>query len=198
MTCPPRFDDGMVDMAELIRAMAESLVNEIMGARADGARGSGSRRNGHRERRLATGAGAVNLRIPRLRAGGCFPEDPIERCSRVDRAAIAAVPEMAADGVSTRKARRAPQAMGMGRMGASQVPGICPSPDGYRRLLGLDAIDTESYTNFRDTTSWPVPCARVDGIYPERSRGGACENVAVMVAIGVNDDRYREALAGAM
>ena len=30
----PRFDDGMVNMAELIRVMAESLVNEIMDARA--------------------------------------------------------------------------------------------------------------------------------------------------------------------
>ena len=31
----PSFDDGMVDMKELIRTMAESLVNEIMGAQAD-------------------------------------------------------------------------------------------------------------------------------------------------------------------
>lgn len=211
MTCPPRFDDGMVNMAELIRAMAESLVNEAMDARADEARGSGSRRNGYRERKLATGAGAVNLRIPRLRAGSYFPEDLIERCSRVDRAVVAAVPEMAADGVSTGKVKRAARTMGMDRMSASRVSRTCSSLDesvadlqerdpsdvtcpcirldatcikrgdagrvrstalvtangvgsgGCRRLLGLDAIDTESYTNFRDTTSWPVPCARVDG-----------------------------------
>lgn len=31
----PRFDDGMVNMTELIRVMAESLVNEIMDAQAD-------------------------------------------------------------------------------------------------------------------------------------------------------------------
>ena len=31
----PRFDDGMVNLQELIRLMAESLVNEIMGAQAD-------------------------------------------------------------------------------------------------------------------------------------------------------------------
>lgn len=244
MTCPPRFDDGMVNMAELIRAMAELLVNEIMDARADEARGSGSRRNGHRERKLVASVGAANLRIPKLLAGSYFPEDLIERYLRVDRAVVAAVSEMVTNGVSTRKVKRAARTMGMDRMSASQVSRICSSLDesvadlqerdpsdvtcpyiwldatyikcrdasrvqsttlvtangvgsgGYRRLLGLDAIDTESYTNFRDTTSWPVPCARV-GIYPERSRGGACENVAVMVAIGVNDDRYREALAGA-
>lgn len=33
----PRFDDGIVNMSELIRAMAESLVNEIMDAQADDA-----------------------------------------------------------------------------------------------------------------------------------------------------------------
>lgn len=31
----PRFDDGMVNMAELIRVMAESLVNKIMDTQAD-------------------------------------------------------------------------------------------------------------------------------------------------------------------
>lgn len=46
----PRFDDGMVNMAELIRAMAESLVNEIMGARADEACEAGNQRNSYRER----------------------------------------------------------------------------------------------------------------------------------------------------
>ena len=47
----PGFDDGMVDMAGPIRAMAEPPVNEAMGARADGARGGGNRRNGYRELR---------------------------------------------------------------------------------------------------------------------------------------------------
>lgn len=69
----PRFDDGMVNMAELIRAMAESLVDEIMDAQADEACEGGNRRDGHRERKLATGVGAINLRIPKLRAGATSP-----------------------------------------------------------------------------------------------------------------------------
>ena len=78
----PGFDDGMVDVAGPIRAMAESPVNEAMGARADGAREGGNRRNGCRGRRPATGVGAINLGIPKPCAGGCFPEDLIERCPR--------------------------------------------------------------------------------------------------------------------
>ena len=46
----PRFDDGMVNIRELIRLMAEALVNEITDAQADDACADGNRRNGYRER----------------------------------------------------------------------------------------------------------------------------------------------------
>lgn len=193
----PRFDDGMVNMTELIRVMAESLVNEIMDAQADEACEAGNQRNGYRERKLATSVGTINLRIPKLRAGSYFPEDLIERYSRADRAMVAAVSEMVTNGVSTRKVKRVAQSMGIDRMSASQVSRMCSSLDesvadlrerdlsdvsypyvwldatyikcrdagrvqstalvtaigagsgGYRRLLGLDAIDTESYDGWR-------------------------------------------------
>ena len=41
------------------------------------------------------------------------------------------------------------------------------------------------------------PYVYVDGIYLKRSWGGSYENVAVMVAIGVNGDGYREVLGAA-
>lgn len=41
------------------------------------------------------------------------------------------------------------------------------------------------------------PYVYVDGIYLKHSWGGSYENVAVMVAIGVNDDGYREAIGAA-
>lgn len=64
-----RFDDGMVNMAELIRVMAESLVNEILGAQADEACEAGNQRNGYRERRFTTSVGTINLRIPSCARG---------------------------------------------------------------------------------------------------------------------------------
>jgi|GEM_PF-534882 len=125
----PRFDDGMANMAELIKVMTESLVNEIMSVRADEARESCNRRNGYRERRLAIGVGAITLGIPKLHAGSYFPEGLIERFSRVDRVVIAAVSEIAADGVSTRKVKRVAQGVGMGRTSASRVSRMCLSLD---------------------------------------------------------------------
>ena len=109
--------------------MTESLVNEIMDTWGDEARESCNRCNGYRERRLATDVDTITLGIPKLRAGNHFPEDPIERFSRVDRAVIAAVSEMAADGVPTRKAKHVAQGMNIDRMSASQVSRMCLSLD---------------------------------------------------------------------
>ena len=193
----PRFDDGMVNLQELIRVMAEALVNEIMDAQADDACDEGNQRNGYRERTLLTSVGPIVLRIPKLRWGTFFPEDLLVRYSRVDRAIIAAVSEMVTSGVSTRKVERVAYTLGIDRMSASQVSRICASldevvaelqertfeglrfpylwldatyikcredghvssaavvtaiaagEDGYRRLVGLDAIDTESHLGWR-------------------------------------------------
>lgn len=67
----PGFDDGMVDMRELIRTMAESPADEIMSAQADIMRGEqGNSRNGYRERTLITSVGPIGMRIPKVRMGG--------------------------------------------------------------------------------------------------------------------------------
>ena len=88
----PRFDDGAIDVQELIRRLAEQVVNAVMDAEADRLCGGGANsRNGYRERSLATCVGTLTLRIPKLRTGIFFPEDVIERHRRVDRALVAAV-----------------------------------------------------------------------------------------------------------
>ena len=104
MLAMPRFDDGAIDMQELLRRLAEQVVNAVMDAEADQLCGGGANsRNGYRERSLATCVGTLTLRIPKLRSGSFFPEDVLERYQRVDRALVAAVAEMYATGTSTRK-----------------------------------------------------------------------------------------------
>lgn len=176
----PRSDDGMVDMAELMRVMAESLVNEAMDARAGEACEGGNRRDGHRVRKLATGVGAVNLGIPKLRAGSYFPEDLIGRHSRAGRAAIAAVPEMAADGASTGKARRAARAMGMDRMSAGRVPRMC-SP------LDEPVADLQE----RDPSDAAYPYIRLDATCIKRGDAGRVRSTAPATAIGAGSGGHR-------
>lgn len=113
----PRFEGGFMNMQELLRQLAESVVNEIMGAEADWlCESAGNGRNGHGERRLTTCVGTLALRTPKPRAGSFFPDDVPGRYQRVDRAIAAAVSEMYATGASTRKAEGAARAMGVGRL----------------------------------------------------------------------------------
>ena len=80
MLAMPRFDDGAIDMQELIRRLAEQVVNAVMDAEADQLCGGGANsRNGYRERSLATCVGTLTLRIPKLRSGSFFPEDALDR-----------------------------------------------------------------------------------------------------------------------
>lgn len=179
----PRFDDGMADTTELIRVTAESPVNEIMDAQADEACESGNQRNGYRERRLTASVGTVNLGIPKLRAGSCFPEDLIERCSRVDRAVVAAVSEMVTDGVSTRKVKRAAQPVGIDRMGAGQVPGTCPSLD-----------ESVADLRQRDLSEAGYPYIRLDAACVKCRDAGRVQPAAPATAIGAGSGGYRRLL----
>ena len=179
----PRFDDGMVNVQELIRIMAESLVNEIMDAQAEDACADGNQRNGYRERKLTTSVGTINLRIPKLRRGSYFPEDLLVRYSRVDRAVIAAVSEMVTCGVSTRKVERVAHAMGIDRMGSSQVSRICES---------LDA--TVSDLRERDPSEVACPYVWLDATYVKCRDGGHVPSCALVTAIGAGSDGYRRLL----
>lgn len=179
----PRFDDGMVNMSELIRVMAESLVNEIMDAQADEACEAGNQRNGYRERRLVTSVGAITLRIPKLRVGTYFPEDLVERYSRVDRAVIAAVSEMVTNGVSTRKAKRVAQSMDIDRMSASQVSRICSSLD-----------ETVADLQQRDLSEVSYPYIWLDATYIKCRDAGRVQSTALVTAIGAGSGGYRRLL----
>ena len=82
----PRFADGTIDLRELFRELAESVINAVMDAEAEEmCPASGNSRNGYRPRTLSTCVGTLNLRIPRFRKGSFFPDDILERCQRTDR-----------------------------------------------------------------------------------------------------------------
>lgn len=179
----PRFDDGMVNIRELIRIMAEALVNEIMDAQADDACADVNRRNGYRERSLVTSVGTISLRIPKLRRGSYFPEDLIVRYSRVDRAVIAAVSEMVTNGVSTRRAGRVAASLGIDRMSAPQVSRICESLD-----------DIVADLQGRDLSDVAFPYIWLDATYVKCRDGGHVSSCALVTAIGAGSDGYRRLL----
>ena len=184
----PRFEDGFVNMQELIRSLAESVVNEIMSAEADQmCEATGNSRNGYRERRLVTCVGALTLRIPKLRAGSLFPDDVPERYQRVDRAVVAAVAEMYATGTSTRKVQRVAQAMGIERLSKDQVSAICEHLDSE-----VEELVTRPLGELRTPYLW------IDATYVKCRRERRVASTAVVTAIGCDEGGWRRVLAVAV
>src|SRR4029453_2509725 len=87
----------------VLQALIDAEATEVIGAeRYERSADRGNWRNGNRERLLATKAGDVELKIPKLRKGSFFPSI-LERRRRIDQALYAVVMEAYVHGVSTRK-----------------------------------------------------------------------------------------------
>ena len=184
MLAMPRFDDGAIDMQELLRRLAEQVVNAVMDAEADQLCGGGANsRNGYRERSLATCVGTLTLRIPKLRTGSFFPDGVIERYQRADRALVAAVAEMYATGTSTRKVQRVAEKMGVSRLSKDQVSAIASSLDADIEELCARPLDGS-----------PVPYVWLDATYVKCRREGRVASTAVVTAIGCDAGGWRRVL----
>lgn len=180
----PRFEDGSINLQEILRQLVESVVNEVMSAEADQLCGAtGNSRNGYRERMLTTCVGTLTLRVPKLRTGSFFPEDVLERHQRVDRAVVAAVAEMHATGTSTRKVQRVASAMGIERISREQVGVICASPDSEAGELST-----------RPLGDLPTPYLWLDATHARRRRSGRVTSTAAVTAIGCDSGGWRHVL----
>lgn len=180
----PRFEDGSVNLRELVRRLAENVVNAIMDAEADQlCSGGANSRNGYRERNLVTCVGDITMRIPKLRSGSFFPEDVVERYQRVDRAVVSAVAEMYATGTSTRKVQRIAEKLGISRLSKDQVSTIAKGLDAdVAELMGRDLADART------------PYLWLDATYVKCRRDGRVASTAVVTAIGCDEGGWRRVL----
>jgi putative transposase len=143
-------------------------------------------RNGSRPRLLATQAGDVQLRIPKLRKGSFFPVI-LEPRRRIDQALYAVVMEAYVNGVSTRSVEDLVVALGIDSgISKSEVSRIC---------AGLDEIVTAFRCRPLHHTTFPY--VFLDATYLHVRRTGAAGQVtsmAVVVATGVTALGGREVL----
>ena len=168
-------------MQELIEAEATERVGA---ARYERTESRSAERNGARERLLATQAGDVELRIPKLRKGSFFPVI-LEPRRRIDQALYAVVMEAYVAGVSTRSVDDLVAALGIDSgISKSEVSRIC---------AGLDEVVGAFRTRRLDHTEFPY--VYLDATYLHvRNQTGQVTSMAVVIATGITATGEREVL----
>ncbi len=112
-------------LREGVRVLSQALMElevaqHVGAARYERAAERTAQRNGYRERMWDTWVGTVDLRVPRVREGSCFPSllDPRKRA---ERALVAVVQEAYVQGVSTRRVDDLVQALGLQGISKSRL-----------------------------------------------------------------------------
>lgn len=175
---------------EVVRSTVEQTLNELLDAEADRIAGAGryqrspdrqDTRAGSYRRTLATKAGDVELKVPRLRK---LPLESaiIERYRRRESSVEEALVEMYLAGVSMRRVEDITEALWGTRVSASAVSGLA------QKVYG----QIESWRNRKIQGEHAY--VYLDGIWLKRSWGGEVKNVAILIAIGVDQEGYREVL----
>ncbi len=178
------------ELKELVRQSVEEVLNGLLDEEADrltNARkyerteGRRDTHAGHYTRKLLTGAGEVKLEVPKLRTL-TFESAIIERYKRRESSVEEALVEMYLAGVSTRRIEDITQLLWDAKLSAGTVS----------RSNGKVYEQIEVWRN--RPLEGRYPYVYLDGIYLKRNWGGEYENVAVLIAMAVNQRGEREVL----
>ena len=129
-------------------------------------------RNGYRRREWDTRAGTVELAIPKLRAGSCFPGF-LEHRRRAERALASVVAASYLLGVWTRRVEKLAASLGVTGLSKSQVPVMAAELDELADGFRSRPLDGGPYTFVQLAAREPEgPRGRPDGerALPDRHR----------------------------
>lgn len=177
-------------LGEMVRSTVEDTLNGMLDAEADRLCNAGryercsdrqDTRAGHYKRTLHTKAGEVELKMPKLRTLP-FETEIIKRYQRRESSVEEALIEMYLAGVSVRRVEDITQALWGTRVKPSTVSDL--NQKIYERI--------EVWRNAPITGQHPY--IYLDGIALKRSWGGEVRDVAVLVAVGVDQHGFRDIL----
>jgi transposase-like protein len=178
------------ELKELVRHSVEETLNNLLEQEAEELTNAGryerseerkGYRSGHYERNLTTTSGDVRLKMPKLK-GVAFETAIIERYRRRESSVEEALIEMYLAGVSVRRVEDITEALWGTKVSAGTVSKLNQKVYGH-----IDAWRNRPLKS-------KYPYVYTDGIYLKRNWGGEYENVAILVAIAVNEDGYREVI----
>jgi len=185
-------DEGMIreHVGEIVKGTVEETLNAMLeadaerlcnAARYERTEARKDRRAGHYSRKLQTKAGEVNIKVPKLRTLQ-FETAIIERYRRREASVEEALVEMYLAGVSVRRVEDITEALWGTRVSSGTVSNL--NQKIYKQIERWRQRPIEGEHRY----------VYLDGISLKRSWGGEIRNVSVLVAIGVNNEGYREIL----
>ena len=170
--------------------LLETILNQVLLAQSTEQLGAGpyertedrtAYRNGFRERGLTTRVGTITLNVPRHRNGE-FSTSMFERYQRSEQALVLAMIEMVVNGVSTHKIEMVTEELCGKSFSKSTVSNLC------QRLDPLVAAFRSRPLNKK------YPFLVADAIYLKVREGGRVRSKGLLVAVGINEEGYREVL----
>ena len=177
-------------VGEVVRSAVEETLNTLLNEEADRLCNAKryerteerkDTRAGHYTRGLHTSSGEVKLRVPKLRTLP-FETAVIERYRRKEISVEEALVQMYLAGVSVRRVEDITEAL----WGTRVSPGT------------VSDLNAKIYETIETWRKKPIegthPYVYLDGIALKRSWGGEVRNVAVLVAVGVDESGYRDIL----
>ena len=181
------------ELKDLVRNSVEETLNELLNHEADElvkaqryerTADRAGYRSGHYDRNFTTTSGDVTLHVPKLK-GISFETAIIERYRRRETSIEEALIEMYLAGVSVRRVEDITEAL----WGTKVSPGT------------ISHLNKKAYEHIETWRTRPLTgeyaYVYVDGVYLKRSWGGEIQNVSILVAIGVDQNGYREILGAA-
>jgi putative transposase len=166
-------------LEEILESEIAAHLGAAPGERTEGRRGY---RNGSYTRGLKTRVGEMEITVPRDRAG-TFRPGVFQRYQRMESPLEEALWRAYLEGISTRRVGDIAEALAGEGLSASSVS----------RLNGRLSERLQAWRE--RPLSGAYPYLYLDGISLVVRWGGASERVSVLVALGVNQDGFREVLA---
>lgn len=169
----------------LEEVMEEEMTAQLQAKHRERTERRRGERNGHYGRALTTAVGHIEqIRVPRAREVP-FLTEVFERYRRMTGSLEESVLEMYLQGVSTRKVEEI-----TGKLSGTKI-----SKDAVSRVVGrFDEVFSEWRGRQLDRDR-SYPYLYLDATYLKARWAGAVRDVALLVAIGVSDEGYREVLA---
>jgi putative transposase len=136
--------------------------------------------NGYKNKTMNTRVGEVNLAIPQTRGTEFYPKS-LERGLRSERALKLALAEMYVQGVSTRKVSKITEE-------------LCGFEVSSVEVSRASKLLDEQLSAWRDRPLGAYPYVYLDARYEKVRYGGIVKSCAVLVAVGVDAEGYRQVL----